>query len=584
MSLRLFIVLFFLINLSIVTSACEDSRRVSLGETQEVGEAGEELGEIGGAVESMGGMEAGRELEGGTESLGGLEGGLENMGGVEGGGEAMGGDEGGHEERPLPPQITQPLHPSLTWWIEGEPVHQALSFGDGSWLILTDHRMMTRSSSGQISPIWFDVSPQSVIPLNAIMLTDERGQQKRAIVYVDGVWAEEEQVTPEGETISQWRWTQLSASFEQIFSVVSHHDKLWINDQTGVSLWSSGQLSRFESLAHLSERHLMISRWAQGSQATTDAEENQEEDQEENPYALWLWAEDELHVIAHQSLLSHPTWNSEVPVVTDGVHAWGLKQGQLWGGIAGEPWHLIELPFLTNQMWSESSTEGALGALWLLSEEQLWRYQANTISFAPIEGRWWGGGVDPTGRLLLWGAQGMVRVDWQRSAEWRAERLLVAESSSIFTLRVDDPAEVTRAESWVVKEGAEGLGEPERTNLLMTDWQVSFSNQTLNEGRYLLFAEVEYNGGELIETSLSFSVSPLINWSDDVSPIYSQNCVMCHDGQGGARDLNGAEQWETSIDEILFVTRMQSMPIGRPPLTPEQTSLIEAWKLGGFQE
>ena len=78
-------------------------------------------------------------------------------------------------------------------------------------------------------------------------------------------------------------------------------------------------------------------------------------------------------------------------------------------------------------------------------------------------------------------------------------------------------------------------------------------------------------------------VLPPVTWSQEILPIFEANCGMCHSEQGGARDLSTPEAWEESIESIIFVTRMQSMPIGLPPLSEAEVHLIELWKFGLFQ-
>lgn len=79
------------------------------------------------------------------------------------------------------------------------------------------------------------------------------------------------------------------------------------------------------------------------------------------------------------------------------------------------------------------------------------------------------------------------------------------------------------------------------------------------------------------------SVAPLTTWSDHIGPLHEQACASCHSGTG-ARDLTGPTRWLENINDILFVVRMQSMPIGAPPLSAEELDLIERWQLAGGPE
>ena len=95
---------------------------------------------------------------------------------------------------------------------------------------------------------------------------------------------------------------------------------------------------------------------------------------------------------------------------------------------------------------------------------------------------------------------------------------------------------------------------------------------------------VEYENGDLVEASYELQVQTRTRWETVVQPIYEANCSNCHQPQGGALDLSSLDAWATHFDEILFVTRMQSMPIGLPPLNSEQIESLELWRLGSFME
>ena len=190
--------------------------------------------------------------------------------------------------------------------------------------------------------------------------------------------------------------------------------------------------------------------------------------------------------------------------------------------------------------------------------------------------------MNAEGSLNLWGSEGLISLETQLSASWIApEGVTLNERPRLFRLSLDAPNEVS-ALAWGVRELEGGTALIERA-LDPANPLITLSNLDLTEGAYELYAEVRYGENEPLEATLIIHSDPLTSWSVDISPLHQAYCATCHSGTG-ARDLSDAQRWLSNIDDILLVTRMQSMPIGAPPLTEEELDLIERWKLAGGLE
>ena len=80
----------------------------------------------------------------------------------------------------------------------------------------------------------------------------------------------------------------------------------------------------------------------------------------------------------------------------------------------------------------------------------------------------------------------------------------------------------------------------------------------------------------------SLNVIPPVTWEGDIQSLYSRSCESCHDGRGGARDLSSPEMWEEGIEDIIFVTEQQSMPIGLPPFSEDEVDILRRWRNDGY--
>jgi hypothetical protein len=189
--------------------------------------------------------------------------------------------------------------------------------------------------------------------------------------------------------------------------------------------------------------------------------------------------------------------------------------------------------------------------------------------------------------VALWGERGLAWLSEQRAARWSVGRAgSLREAPVPFTLSFDDPAEVEGAAWWVgsAERPAEGEGlNPLELQPGASSVTLSLSNLLLTSGERALYAEVRYRDGEVARASLRVQVAPVTTWASDIAAVNAERCAACHSGTG-ARDLRGPEQWRLNLDDILFVTRMRSMPLGAPALSDALIERIEGWRLGGYQE
>tara|TARA_Y100001934_G_C12316963_1_gene758022 strand:+ start:360 stop:1253 length:894 start_codon:yes stop_codon:yes gene_type:complete len=75
-----------------------------------------------------------------------------------------------------------------------------------------------------------------------------------------------------------------------------------------------------------------------------------------------------------------------------------------------------------------------------------------------------------------------------------------------------------------------------------------------------------------------------VTWSGRVAAFNNANCHRCHNGEGGARDLSGIDQWRDEIDLIIDAVVSQRMPQDGRPLVGGSAALLFAWKERGMLE
>ena len=191
-------------------------------------------------------------------------------------------------------------------------------------------------------------------------------------------------------------------------------------------------------------------------------------------------------------------------------------------------------------------------------------------------------------RGALWGAsEGLL---YRRSPSGVWSRHLLPELSQ------DTPegvlwvsARPERAVVWVASEGgvwaAVSVGED------LTLWPVSDERWSHPTGVAQLLdptQEVAVLWGAQGATLLTLPQEalpeppPPPTWLNDVQPLSTARCGVCHATGGVGHHLERYEQWVEEFD-LLFsnVTRAQ-MPLGAPPLTRSELEVLRAWREGGF--
>lgn len=75
-------------------------------------------------------------------------------------------------------------------------------------------------------------------------------------------------------------------------------------------------------------------------------------------------------------------------------------------------------------------------------------------------------------------------------------------------------------------------------------------------------------------------------WSTDLSPLSAARCGQCHGQSASARVLLNRDQWREQFtpENSLRVLESGTMPIGGPPLSAWELSVVEAWRLADFPE
>lgn len=572
---------------------CYDAMRSDIFEEQELSNPSGQDGESTNMNISMeGGMDlmdetGGMVSSGGSQELGGMTGGEDTAGNMVMGGETIGGQNGvggNVEEDPFTPTLTiaPPLSPTFKWLIQDQ-IRGAWSFDDQNWIIQTADRLLFFDSTHQY-PLRWDIPPNQGRPLQALTLPllflpntlsiqnlVIKNEAAHILIFSDGIWI---QAQSHSSTETFWLRLPVSDEIDQLTSAVVGEEGLWLSDSNGILLLNRTQLTRFPSLAHLNQSMLTAVSHQQSG--------------------ILIEKQGALHLLRDRVLSTHSTWKSTSSPVSIANQVWTIDQEKLTGGVLDQAWQSIDLPFNPLQVWSaetEQSQTPPLLSLWLLSSEGIWRLQTplstpnqdKVIRFLPIEGQWWGGTVDSKGRLLLWGPNGLGALTLQREAIWSGEPNL-NERGSTLTLKIDDLDNVTSLQWWIDEEIRSDV---ELTSLSETQsnlFELSLSNLNVDEGNHFLHAAVEYENGDLVEASYELQVQTRTRWETVVQPIYEANCSNCHQPQGGALDLSSLAAWATHFDEILFVTRMQSMPIGLPPLNSEQIESLELWRLGSFME
>ncbi len=116
-------------------------------------------------------------------------------------------------------------------------------------------------------------------------------------------------------------------------------------------------------------------------------------------------------------------------------------------------------------------------------------------------------------------------------------------------------------------------------------WSVTIDPTTLEDGTHTLEVTATYDDGRTAESALRFSyfAGPVPNWVEDVEPLMTAHCVVCHGERASARPLDSFALWQSEIDLILFNVREGRMPLmPNRPLNAGEIAVIEGWAAAGF--
>ena len=438
---------------------------------------------------------------------------------------------------------------------------------------------------GELRPIRFDqnqVSSPRTRPLQAILVSGIP-----ALLFAHDLWL----ASPSNESGSQlWQRSPISQYISSATSALwleggEQEGQLWLSHELGLSQWiADTETWRTPSiLSSLAESLIQLGPWASA-----------------NTNALWAWSKNDDHLvyaIAEQAKWHDPSWFSSIPPVFVEKSVWGLKDQKLYGGEIGQVWDHLSHPVLgslrVEQMWSGTQ------ALWLLGDNKLWRYLPSTenqdLGYTSIEGAWRGGHSDQGTGLYLWGAQGLNHFSIEQVPSWNINGDQLALNNLEANLVNIMPDQISGAWAWLSNESLDGVENIDPQNLPAASVDLQSNNFSLAIDRAWLsesqvsgdtawlVAYFERNDGDPLLVQRAFSIVVPPTWAD-VEILYQRSCESCHDGRGGARDLSTAILWEEGIEEIIFVTEMQSMPIGLPPFTTEEVDILRRWRDYGYMQ
>jgi hypothetical protein len=302
--------------------------------------------------------------------------------------------------------------------------------------------------------------------------------------------------------------------------------------------------------------------------------------------ALWVGAGDSLYALVEEegSFMAYPrTGDFAVSGLAVDAYGtlWAASDGDLWGRWPDSTEDVLELPFTTLDVAASADS----GETWIATDDGLWLHDAGI--FRPVDGAPPGAllGVDPVGRALIAGEDGLSRLSAGRPLLFLGvtDGTELADLSTLHLLP-------TITESFV---GLTALLDGEPVTLDEdSGWSLQLDPDLLSDGAHELQASADYGDDEPVTASLFFSVGEFIppTWSAHIEPLFQLECALCHQATAGATSAGGGHPidtlaaWQTEIDGILEAVIDEQMPLNRPPLDDDQVGLIEDWRAGGFLE
>lgn len=333
--------------------------------------------------------------------------------------------------------------------------------------------------------------------------------------------------------------------------------RVWIASQRGLSVWSSGTSASV----------------APDGLPTADAELSFGARVGGVP-AMWVLSAGRVYGLTLDGAKAYPqTFGADIrslATATDGT-LWIVERGGI-----------LRSRRLDGTFRERDAIRGAVrvvaardGAVWIETVSEVWRHFDG--AFQEVQGA-----VRPlleaaNDGSVLAGADRLVRVFPELRVDFDGvdEGALLLTTTTI-TLRPLLPERITSLTATLDDAAIEAGTGP---------WSVTVDPTTLTDGTHTLKAVATYDDGRTAESSLRFSyfAGPVPNWTDDVAPLMTAHCEVCHGERASARPLDTFELWQAEIDLILFNVREGRMPLmPNRPLNAAEIAAIEGWAAAGF--
>ena len=181
-------------------------------------------------------------------------------------------------------------------------------------------------------------------------------------------------------------------------------------------------------------------------------------------------------------------------------------------------------------------------------------------------------GTDSSGRLLLLQDGNLLRLGEERRVGIRNVPTLTLSEGVLLHLDPMHRSDLDTLEMTIDEEPVE-----------LQDNSFELLPGHYEGGTHTIVVTASYNDGNVSSTNTSFRIAGgEVLWDTDISPLNVQYCLDCHAG-GTNTELNTKQAWIDKIDRVLFNVVDGTMPLGDTMLSPEEVSLIEAWRDNGFQ-
>lgn len=285
---------------------------------------------------------------------------------------------------------------------------------------------------------------------------------------------------------------------------------------------------------------------------------------------LWVATEDATYRLAGTPLSALPTEGAPAGAVAvdGGGDIWRLADDQLWWLDETALWWPVALPFTPRLAAAGLGSPG----VWLATEADLWHLRSGELQLyegAPTAALL---AVDAEGGALAAGAAGLWRVP--------LGRLVQIEPPPDLLLR---PGEARVVPSLPERVTAMTATVDGTAVAVAPDGRIALAPQALTRGSHRLQAVVTWDDGVRADATVAFA-SQVTTWVDDVEPIFTQHCSMCHGQGAAARPLWASEHWRSQMDRILDAVRTGRMPLARGRVPDADIELLEVWREGEMPE